>query len=128
MASRRTSDSQDSSRPLPPPVVAEKKPVKRAAAAPLSAAAVAPPVAAAVAAATTAKSKKPRAGVQKKQAVITATPVPTVSEDERRGMIARAAYLRGQSRGFPPGGEAEDWLAAEKEIEALLSGSSGATQ
>jgi hypothetical protein len=43
-------------------------------------------------------------------------------------MIALSAYLRGERRGFGPGGEAEDWLAAEKEIDALLSGSSGPAQ
>ena len=44
-----------------------------------------------------------------------------VSEDQRRGMIAYSAYLRGERRGFAPGGEAEDWLLAEQEVDALLS-------
>jgi hypothetical protein len=127
MASRRTPDSHESSRPIPPPVVAEKKPAPRPTAQPLVAAAIAP-VAAAVAAETPSKPKKSRTTVRKKQAVIAATAVPAVTEDERRGMIARAAYLRGQSRGFPPGGEAEDWLVAENEIDALLSGTPGAAQ
>ncbi|HVP32705.1 MAG TPA: DUF2934 domain-containing protein [Steroidobacteraceae bacterium] len=35
-------------------------------------------------------------------------------------MIAEAAYLRAERRGFAPGHETEDWLAAEKEVEALL--------
>ena len=43
-------------------------------------------------------------------------------------MIAKAAYLRGERRGFAPGGETEDWMAAEQEIDALLSGGSGAAQ
>jgi hypothetical protein len=122
MAGRRTSDSQDSSRSTPPPPAA-KKPAK-AAGTPLSGAAVAP----AATPASSAEAGKPRAAARKKQAVIAATPVHAVSEDERRGMIARAAYLRGQSRGFPEGGEAEDWLAAEKEIDALLRGAPGAAQ
>jgi hypothetical protein len=46
---------------------------------------------------------------------------PVVSEDERRAMIAYSAYLRGQRRGFAPGGEAEDWLLAEQEVDALLN-------
>jgi hypothetical protein len=46
---------------------------------------------------------------------------PTVSLDVRRGMIAEAAYLRAERRGFAPGGEAEDWLAAEAEVDRLLS-------
>jgi hypothetical protein len=40
---------------------------------------------------------------------------------DREGRIAEAAYLRAQQRGFAPGYELEDWLAAEKEIDALLS-------
>jgi len=39
---------------------------------------------------------------------------------ERQGMIADAAYLRAERRGFDPGHEVEDWLAAEKDIEHLL--------
>jgi hypothetical protein len=47
--------------------------------------------------------------------------VPVVSNDQRRGMIAHSAYLRGERRGFAPGGEAEDWLLAEQEVDALLN-------
>ena len=36
-------------------------------------------------------------------------------------MIARAAYHRAERRGFVPGHEIEDWLAAEREINYLLS-------
>lgn len=49
-----------------------------------------------------------------------AAPGITVSEDARRAMIAQAAYLRAERRGFSPGGEVEDWLAAEAEVDALL--------
>lgn len=51
-----------------------------------------------------------------------------VTEDARRGMIAEAAYLRSERRGFQPGYEDEDWLAAESEVDALLSAGSGAAQ
>jgi hypothetical protein len=71
---------------------------------------------------------KTATGADATQGVVAATPVPSVSADERRGLIARAAYLRGERRGFPPGGEAEDWLAAEKEVDALLSGGYRADQ
>lgn len=37
----------------------------------------------------------------------------------RRKMIAEAAYYRAQRRGFQPGHEVEDWLAAENEIVKL---------
>ncbi|HEY6453839.1 MAG TPA: DUF2934 domain-containing protein [Steroidobacteraceae bacterium] len=112
MANRRIPDSQRPTHPALP------------AAAPLDAKPATPPPVAAVKKAT----KKPRAAARHKQAVISATVAATVSADERRGMIAKAAYLRGERRGFAPGGEADDWMAAEQEIDALLSGGSGAPQ
>jgi hypothetical protein len=36
-------------------------------------------------------------------------------------MIAEAAYLRAQMRNFLPGHEVEDWLAAEAEVDLLLT-------
>lgn len=51
----------------------------------------------------------------------------TVSEDARRAMIEQAAYLRAERRGFAPGGEEEDWLAAEAEVDALLKAGHGGT-
>lgn len=44
----------------------------------------------------------------------------TVAATERAVMIARAAYLRAERRGFIPGRELEDWLEAEREINHLL--------
>ncbi|HEX3845683.1 MAG TPA: DUF2934 domain-containing protein [Steroidobacteraceae bacterium] len=49
----------------------------------------------------------------------------TVSADTRRAMIAQAAYLRAERRGFTSGGEEEDWLAAEAEVDALLRAGNG---
>lgn len=46
---------------------------------------------------------------------------PAVSPQMRRGMIAEAAYLRAERRGFAPGHEEADWLAAEVEVDRLLS-------
>ena len=37
----------------------------------------------------------------------------------RRKMIAEVAYYRAQQRGFEPGHEVEDWLAAENEVVKL---------
>jgi hypothetical protein len=42
-------------------------------------------------------------------------------------MIAEGAYLRAERRGFSPGHEAEDWLAAEAEVDALLKARHGGT-
>ncbi len=44
-----------------------------------------------------------------------------LSAEARRALIAEAAYLRAERRGFAPGKENEDWLAAEAEVDALLS-------
>jgi hypothetical protein len=52
----------------------------------------------------------------------------TVTAEIRRGMIAEAAYLRAERRGFLPGSEMEDWLAAERDVDALLSAVQGARQ
>jgi hypothetical protein len=43
-----------------------------------------------------------------------------ISADARRGMIAEAAYLRAERRGFASGYELDDWIAAENEVDTLL--------
>jgi hypothetical protein len=48
-----------------------------------------------------------------------------LSESARRAMVEQAAYLRAERRGFAPGGELEDWLAAEVEVDALLRAGNG---
>jgi hypothetical protein len=40
------------------------------------------------------------------------------SPEERRARIAEIAYRKAGERGFAPGGELEDWLAAEREVAA----------
>jgi hypothetical protein len=54
-------------------------------------------------------------------------PAWEVSEWDRQAMIAEAAYYRSAARGFAPGHELDDWLAAEAEIDALLQAQSGET-
>jgi len=51
-----------------------------------------------------------------------------VSPEDRRTMIAEGAYLRAERRGFEPGHETEDWLAAEVEVDALLKSGHGPEQ
>lgn len=46
-----------------------------------------------------------------------------LSDEEIHRLIAEAAYLRAQARGFAPGHELEDWLEAEKEIMMRLGAS-----
>ena len=53
--------------------------------------------------------------------------VPGSAEDpdeplNRQEMIATAAYYLAEQRGFSEGGDVEDWLAAEDEVERYLSG------
>lgn len=43
--------------------------------------------------------------------------VPAIDAGVRRAMIAEAAYYRAERRGFAPGQELDDWVAAEAEIE-----------
>jgi hypothetical protein len=42
------------------------------------------------------------------------------SQTDLQCWIAEAAYYRAESRGFQPGYETEDWLAAEAEISARV--------
>ena len=48
------------------------------------------------------------------------TALRPIAPRERQQMIAKAAYLRAERRGFAGGGELQDWLEAEAEIDALL--------
>jgi hypothetical protein len=48
-------------------------------------------------------------------------PASLVSAEQRREMIAEAAYFRAQGRNFEPGREVEDWIAAEAQIDEVLA-------
>jgi len=54
--------------------------------------------------------------------VITATFGQFVGPEKRAALIAEAAFFRAEKRGFAPGHEVEDWLAAESEVDAKLLG------
>lgn len=43
-------------------------------------------------------------------------------QQDRHAAIAEAAYLRSKNRGFAPGHELDDWLAAEAEIDERHKG------
>jgi hypothetical protein len=43
-----------------------------------------------------------------------------VGPEHRAALIAEAAFFRAEKRGFAPGSEVEDWLAAEAEVDATL--------
>ena len=50
-----------------------------------------------------------------------AATVNSAPREPRESRIATAAYYRAQARGFAPGFELEDWLAAEMQIDAPTS-------
>lgn len=116
MANRRSSDSRR--KPAPVPAIG-------AADAARSAVGSGPSSASAQAAPASAPSSRRRASAEPTRTPAAQAPV-AISAETRRAMIAEAAYLRAERRGFVPGGEEGDWLAAEKEVDALLSvGQSG---
>jgi hypothetical protein len=43
-----------------------------------------------------------------------------VGLEHRAALVAEAAFFRAEKRGFAPGSEVEDWLAAEAEVDAKL--------
>lgn len=49
-------------------------------------------------------------------------PATAPGEPVNKTLVAEAAYYRAEKRGFAPGRELDDWLAAEDEIEALARG------
>jgi hypothetical protein len=50
-----------------------------------------------------------------------ATAVAAPSVVDWSAAIAERAYFKAERRGFAPGYELEDWLAAEREVAALLA-------
>jgi hypothetical protein len=69
--------------------------------------------------------QKPESGAkspEKAAAAATKKPEPAargpLSAQDRQTRIAEVADRRAHSRGFEAGGELEDWLAAEREVDA----------
>jgi hypothetical protein len=55
-----------------------------------------------------------------KQRVVKSQNVTAPSAAQIQAWIAEAAYYRAERRGFEPGRETEDWLAAEAEVLARM--------
>ena len=70
--------------------------------------------------ASTAKSHNPAPASARSRARPPKT--AAVEPAERQRLIAEAAYFKAERRGFAAGGELTDWIEAESEIDALLSG------
>jgi hypothetical protein len=70
--------------------------------------------------------------VQQEEAVVRENAPPDTQSaprfEGREAMIADAAWFRAERRGFAPGHELEDWLEAEREIDARLRQSGQAAQ
>ena len=66
----------------------------------------------------TVRKRAPRKPVVKGESKPTLTRF--VGPERRMALIAEAAFFRAEKRGFAPGHETEDWLAAESEIDAKL--------
>jgi hypothetical protein len=65
-------------------------------------------------------SKRPRAAQPPTNSIVTRSSA-YMEPEARDAMIGEAAYFRSAHRGFEPGHEVDDWLAAESEIDAALS-------
>jgi len=71
--------------------------------------------------AATTKKTAAKPAVRKKKAAPRRTPKKTVlSAEQRWRLVAEAAYLRAEQRGFADGNPVDDWLAAEAEISTRV--------
>lgn len=60
-----------------------------------------------------------KAAVRKSKGTPSRAVIAAPSAAEREDMVRTAAYFRAERRGFAPGYEWEDWLAAEAEVSTL---------
>ena len=63
-----------------------------------------------------------------RKSAIATPPRAKLSPEARHALIAEAAYLRAERRGFVPGHETDDWLEAEVEVDALLKAGQSSRQ
>jgi len=74
--------------------------------------------AAQVAAKSQPKAQTPAAAAPQKPV----TPQKPLTGEQRQIMICEAAYYLAEHRGFEGGHELDDWLIAEREIDAVIAG------
>lgn len=53
--------------------------------------------------------------------------IQEITPEQRHQLIAEAAYLRAEARGFSTEDPVHDWLAAEQEVDARLTGQAQGT-
>jgi hypothetical protein len=66
-----------------------------------------------------AKESKPQAPLEDKP--VSLQHLKNVTPEQRQDMIREAAYYRAERRNFTNGSDAEDWAAAEREIDELMA-------
>jgi len=76
----------------------------------------------------TSTARTARKSTTKKSPSVATKPDSKIDAQKRHALIAEAAYLRAERRGFAPGHEEEDWLAAETEIDLALTANIKAVQ
>ena len=104
--------------PAPVKPVAVKKPAAKKS--------VSPVVPAATAAVVTAPAKpeaiaKPKASIAKPKAAPATKTKAALSAEQRNNYVEVAAFYIAERRGFAPGNPAEDWCAAELEVDRLIA-------
>jgi hypothetical protein len=66
------------------------------------------------------KRRSASAAALREPQLLSARLTVALDPERRRQMVAEAAYFYAEHRGFEPGHEVEDWLAAESQIDAAL--------
>ena len=69
---------------------------------------------------TPAKVAAPRKAPAARPPAATKAPVQPAESFDREEMVRVAAYFRAERRGFAPGYEVADWLAAQAEVDVRL--------
>lgn len=105
--------------PAPAKPVAVKKPVAKQSVSP-----AVPAAATAALAPAPAKPEakaKPKASVAKPKAAPATKTKITLNAEQRNHYVEVAAFYIAERRGFVPGNPAEDWCAAELEVDRLIA-------
>jgi hypothetical protein len=69
---------------------------------------------------TGAPQNAPERGESSRPNTLVSVRVELIPASLRHDMISEAAYFRAEARGWVPGHEIEDWLAAELEIDETI--------
>jgi len=101
-----------------PATAVEAKPaVKKAVAKKVAA----PEASPAVAAKPAAKAEEKKVSATKTKLKPSSAPAPVLSSEQRNHYVSVAAFYIAERRGFTLGNPADDWLAAEAEVDRLIA-------